>query len=452
MKTTRKVIETILVILILELSTYPLLAQQSFTLKQCVEYANKNNGNVINANYDVAIAEKKVNEQIGTMLPQIDASGSYTDNLKQNTTLLPGEMMGQPGTKVPVTMGTKHNVSGNVQLTQKIFDPTFGAALEASKISKQQAEQTLYKTNEQTAFNISGIYYQTLVIEKQKNSLRATLNASEKSLASTILKYQNGMAKKVDVDKIRVSYNNTKSQLQQYELSYKQSLNTLKFQMGMPVDSLVVLSDTVLNIQYQALEIETDSFNFENRVDYKLQKIGLSANETDRKRNIAGYLPSLSFNANYGYNAMRNSFDFTKSGGQWYPSSSIGLTLKVPIFDGLQRHARVSQSKLNIEKSKVTIHLTEQSIQVDISNYEMQYRNAIDNIRNEKDNLDLAESVYKNTQLEYQQGVSSPLDLVQAESSYRESQNNYYNKLLNLYIARIELEKAKGNLLNFINN
>ena len=452
MKTTRKVIETILVILILELSTYPLLAQQSFTLKQCVEYANKNNGNVINANYDVAIAEKKVNEQIGTMLPQIDASGNYTDNLKQNTTLLPGEMMGQPGTKVPVTMGTKHNVSGNVQLTQKIFDPTFGAALEASKISKQQAEQTLYKTNEQTAFNISGIYYQTLVIEKQKNSLRATLNASEKSLASTILKYQNGMAKKVDVDKIRVSYNNTKSQLQQYELSYKQSLNTLKFQMGMPVDSLVVLSDTVLNIQYQALEIETDSFNFENRVDYKLQKIGLSANETDRKRNIAGYLPSLSFNANYGYNAMRNSFDFTKSGGQWYPSSSIGLTLKVPIFDGLQRHARVSQSKLNIEKSKVTIHLTEQSIKVDISNYEMQYRNAIDNIHNEKDNLDLAESVYKNTQLEYQQGVSSPLDLVQAESSYRESQNNYYNKLLNLYIARIELEKAKGNLLNFINN
>jgi len=452
MKITKKLIESILLILILNVSTFSLLAQKSFTLKQCVEYANKNNGNVINGNYDVAIAEKKVNEQIGTMLPQIDASGSYTDNLKMSTTLLPGELMGQPGTQIPVKMGTKHNVSGSVQLTQKIFDPTFGAALEASKISKQQSEQTLRKTNEQTAYNISGIYYQTLVIEKQKNSLRATLDASEKSLASTILKYQNGMAKKVDVDKIRVSYNNTKSQLQQYELSYKQSLNTLKYQMGMPVDSLVVLSDTVLTLQYQALEIQTDSFNVENLVDYKLQKIGLSAYEIDRKRNMAGYLPSLSFNANYGYNAMRNSFDFTKSGEQWYPSSSISLTLKAPIFDGLQRHARVAQSKLNIEKSKVTIQLTEQSIKVDISNYEMQYRNAIDNIRNEKDNLDLAESVYKNTQLEYQQGVSSSLDLVQAESSYRESQNNYYNKLLNLYIARIELEKAKGNLLNFINN
>jgi len=434
------------------ISSFYLHAQKPLSLKECINYSNTNNSNIKNASYDVTISQKKVNEQIGTMLPQIDASGTYTDNLKLGTTVLPGELMGQPGTQIPVTMGTKHNLSGSVQLTQKIFDPTFGIALNAAKISKQLSEQTLTKTSEQTAYNISITYYQTLVIEKQMNSLRTTLVASEKLLESTELKHENGMAKKVDVDKIRLSYNNTKSQLQQSELSYSQSLNTLKYQMGMPVDSSIVLLDTVLNINFQTIEIQPDSFSVNNHIDYQLQKTNLSVYEMDKKRNIAGYLPSLSFNASYGYSAMRNKFDFTKSGGDWYPSSSIGITLKVPIFDGLQRQARVSQSRLNIEKSKVNIQLTEQSIKVDILNYEMQYRNSIDNIRNEKDNLDLAESVYKNTQLEYQQGVSSPLDLVQAESSYRESQNNYYNKLLNLYIARIELEKAKGNLMNFINN
>lgn len=425
---------------------------QGFTLKQCIKYANKNNGNIINANYDIAIAQKKVNEQIGAMLPQIDASGSYTDNLKLSTTVLPGELMGQPGTQIPVTMGTKHNLSGSVQLTQKIYDPTFGGALQAAKISEQLSEQTFRKTTEQTAYNISGTYYQTLVIEKQMNSLRATLVASKKSLASTELKYNNGMAKKVDVDKIRVSYNNTKSQLQQSELRYQQSLNTLKYQIGMPVDSSIVLLDTVLNIEIQTLEILPDSFSVDNRIDYQLQMINLSANEADKKRNMAGYLPSLSFSANYGYSAMRNEFDFTRSGGDWFSSSSIGFTLKIPIFDGLQRQSKVSQSRLNIEKSKVNIHLTAQSIKVDLSNSEIQYRNAVDNIHNEKDNLDLAESVYKNTQLQYQQGVGSSLDLVQAESSYRESLNNYYNKLLNLYIARINLEQSKGTLMNYINN
>jgi outer membrane protein TolC len=443
----------ILFVAILALSAFhPALFGQGYTLKQCVEYAKTNNGNVINANYDINIAQKKVNEQIGTMLPQVDASGSYTNNLKLGTTILPGELLGQPGTQVPVTMGTKHNLSGNVQLTQNIFDPSFGVALQAAKISKQLSEQTFRKTTEQTAYNICGTYYQTLVIEKQMNSLSATLAASEKLLTSTELKYKNGMAKKVDVDKIRVSYNNTKSQLQQSELSYKQSLNTLKYQMGMPVDGSIILLDTILNTDIQILEIQPDSFSVNNHIDYQLQKINLSIYETDKKRNMAGYLPSLSFNASYGYSAMRNEFDFTKSGGDWFPSSSVGITLKVPIFDGLQRHAKVSQSKLNIEKSKVNIHLTEQLIKVDLSNSEIQYRNAVDNIHNEKENLDLAESVYKNTQLQYQQGAGSSLDLVQAESSYRESLNNYYNKLLNLYIARINLEQSKGTLMNYINN
>ena len=452
MKRTLNVKGILFLIIFLVISNFYLHAQRSLTLKECINYSNTNNSNIKIASHDVTISQKNVNEQIGTMLPQIDASGTYTDNLKLNTTVLPGELMGQPGTQIPVTMGTKHNLSASVQLTQKIFDPTFGIALNAAKISKQLSEQTLTKTSEQTAYNISIAYYQTLVIEKQMNSLRATLVASEKLLESTELRHKNGMAKKVDVDKIRVSYNNTKSQLQQSELSYSQSLNTLKYPMGMPVDSSIVLLDTVLTVDIQTIEIQPDSFSIENHIDYQLQKTNLSIYEMDKKRNVAGYLPSLSFNANYGYSAMRDGFDFFNSGGGWYPSSSIGFTLKVPIFDGLQRNARISQSKLNIEKSKENIRLTEQSIKVELSNSEIQYRNAVDNIHSEKENLDLAESVYKNTQLEYQQGAGSSLDLVQSESSYRESLNNYYNKLLNLYIAKINLEQSKGTLLNYINN
>jgi len=452
MRRTLKFKEIIFLSLFFAIISFNLHAQKPLSLKECISYSNTNNSNIKISRYDVAISQKKVDEQIGTMLPQIDASGSYTDNLKLGTTVLPGELMGQPGTQIPVTMGTKHNLSGSVQLTQKIFDPTFGIALNAAKISTQLSEQTLKKTSELTAYNISITYYQTLVIGKQMNSLRATLVASEKLLESTGLKYKNGMAKKVDVDKIRVSYNNTKSQLQQSELSYSQSLNTLKYQMSMPVDSSIVLLETDLNINIQTIEIQPDNFSVDNHIDYQLQKTNLSVSELDKKRNSAGYLPSLSFNASYGYSAMRNKFDFTKSGGDWYPNSSIGVTLKVPIFDGLQRNAKISQSKLNIEKSMENIRLTEQSIKVELSNSEIQYHNAVDNIHSEKDNLDLSEYVYKNTQLEYQQGAGSSLDLVQAESSYRESLNNYYNKLLNLYIAKINLEQSKGTLMSYINN
>jgi len=440
-------------LVLIALCTLPLLAfGEGFSLKQCIDYANKANGNIVNANYDVEIAGRKVKEQIGSMLPQVDGSASYTDNLLLSTTLLPGEIINKPGTMVALQFGTQHNMNAAIQLTQKLFDPTFPLALRASKISESQAQQTYKMTKEQSAYNISVTYYQTLVIGKQLNTLRSTLSTSEKLLASTELKFKAGMSKQIDVDKIRVSYNNLKSQVQQSELNFSQSLNNLKYYMGMPVETGINLTDSVLNVDNQMLDALENDFNIENRTDYQLQKIALKAFEAEKSRNVAGYLPTLNMSVNLGANAMRKKFNFMDSSEKWYPNSSLVFSLRVPIFDGLQRQQRIAQANLNIHKNKVKLTQSEQSIQVDLSNYENQYRTAVNNIQNEKDNQTLSENVYKNTQLQYQQGMASSLDLVQAESSYNESTNNYYAKLLNLYIARINLEQGKGNLLNYINN
>jgi Outer membrane protein len=442
-----------LLITALLLIFFQLSYSQGFSLKKCIDYAQKNSSTIKNARLDVAISENKVQEQIGTMLPQIDASGSYKDNLKLQKTALPGELTGgEPGSTVLISMGTKHNASAGLSLNQKVFNPTSSIALKTARISKQQSEQNLQQTSEQLVYNVCVTYYQTLVIQKQTNALKATLDASNESLASTELKFKNGMAQRVDVDKIKVSCNNTRSSLQQSELSYKQSLNNLKYYIGMPVDSVIALTDTTLTIDLSPEEMSIDSFNVKNHIDYKIQQTSLSLNQANKKKEIAGYLPTLSFSASYDYNAMRNKFNFFDNDQKWLNSYGFGFTLSIPIFDGLQRKNRISQSKLEISKAEENIWQTTQSLKVNLSNYEIEYQNAIDNIRNEKDNLDLAQSVYQNTKLAYKMGTQSSLELVQAESSYREAQSNYFNKLLNLYIARIALEKSKGNLNEYVNS
>jgi outer membrane protein TolC len=293
-----------------------------------------------------------------------------------------------------------------------------------------------------------------MVIQKQLDNFLAILAASEQSLKSTELRNKNGMARKIDVDKIRVSYNNTKSQVEETELNCKQALNNLKYSMGMSVDSTIVISDSLAeNIAeiYGGSEEISNNY-FENRTDYQMRKTTVALYEADKLNNIAAYLPTVSIFANYGYQAMRSEFDVFNSGKEWYTSSAIGLNLKIPIFSGFERLAKVEQSQLNIEVAQENLRLSEQSIKVEFSNYTIQYRTALDNIQNEKENLALAESVYKTTQLEFAQGTGSSLDLVQAESSLRETQNNYYNKLLTLYVAKLDKKKAKGTLINYINN
>jgi len=425
---------------------------QTYSLKQCIEYARKNNSNVRIASLDSDISGKTVNEQIGKALPQIDISGSLEDNLNLMTQLLPGELMGKPGTYVPVQFGTKYNANGGIQLTQKIFDPSFWVGLKAAKISESMSEQNIRKTDEQMAYDVGAAYYRASIIKKQLENLEVILAASDRTLKSTELKYRNGLVKKIDVDKIKVSYNATYSQVQQTELSYKQALNNLKFYMGMPVDSSITLSEKLPDYADTSAVTGSNENFVENHIDYQIQKTNLMLYETDKQNNISAYLPSLSFYANYSYQAMRSEFDFFKAGKNWYNSSAIGLELKIPVFSGFQRYSRVEQSQLNIEKAMENLKLTEQSIKVGLSNNGIQYHNALDNIQMEKENLALAESVFKNTQLEFSQGTGSSLDLVQTESALRETQNNYYSKLLTLYIAKLDLEKSQGTLTNFINN
>jgi outer membrane protein len=441
-------------VIILFLWIFPIIAYgQSLSLKQCIGYAFEHNSNIKISQHNERIAQKKVNSQIGTLLPQVDLSCTVTNNLKLSTQLMPGELLGTPGVSVPVTFGSKYDLSAGLQLNQKILDVESWFDLKTANVEKEQSEINLQNTNEETTYNVSLLYYQTLIIQKQIEIYKATLKSSESTLLSTELKYKNGLALKLDVDKIRVSFNNTKSQLDQTELSYKQSLNNLKYQMGMPLDNNIELSDTLLNVDKEIYNKEAlEEYSFDNRIDYKLQKVNLKIQGYKKDKMISQFLPSLSFFADYNFEAMRNAFDFFESEKDWYKSYSIGLKLSVPIFDGLQKVNNLAESQIEVEKVEENIKLFEQSIRLELSNYEMQYNNAVDNLKNEKENLALAESVFQNTQLEFQQGKSSSYDLVQAESSLRESQNNYFNKLLNLYIARIDLEKSKGTLINFINN
>lgn len=427
---------------------------QGFSLRQCIDFATHNSGNQKISDYEMVIAQKKVSEQIGTMLPQIDGSVSYTDNLKLAQTMMPGELAGKPGELLPITFGSKHNASAGLQLTQKLFDPSFSVVLKASRVNEAYTKQNKQKVQEQTFYNVCYAYYQCLIINKQCSKLKATVSSSGTMLTSMELRFKNGLAKQIEVDKIRVSYNTTNSQLAQSELNYTQALNSLKYQMGMPADKNIYLTDTTstdINLNEAAMAIDGE-LNIENKVDYQLQQTNIKLQELQKKQTVMGYLPTLNFSAAFNYNAMRNSFSFFDHSQPWYNSYNIGLSLRVPVFDGFQRKHRVEQANMNIQKAKENAQMTELSIKLNVANYVTQYKNALDNIKNEKANLDLAQSVYESTQLQYNEGITTSLDLLQAESSLRESQNSYFNKLFLLLEARLDLEQAKGTLINYINN
>ncbi len=442
---------------------------ESLSIKDCIDYATQNNSNIKIARLNERIARQQVNEIRGSGLPQAKITGSYDDRLKIPLLVIPGG--GIPGAPTGnsgaggnsdnakgqgIPLGYQYNSSLTGEVTQMIINPSLWIGLKAAKSSSELSQQQTQQTRENTAYNIASAYYQVIVVQKQLSLLQSNLASTQQTLTNTQLQFDNGVAKQVDVKRLQVNTSNLESQIQQAQLNLMQVINQLKFQMGMPLTEQIALSDTALafNPQDRVLA-ETSEASYQNRIDYQILQTNLKLQELDRKNNTVGYYPTLNAVANYGYQAQGGDFAlFATNNNGWvdYNTATIGLRLNIPVFDGLQRHAKVQQSKLKADQLKENISLTKQSIDLETSNAFSKYSSTLQRIDADQQNVALAKDVYQITQLEFQEGVGTSTDVVEAETALRQAQNTYVTTLLDLYLARLDLEKSKGNLFTYIDS
>ncbi len=434
---------------------------KSFSLKECINYVKKQSSNIKNAKIQESIAEKKVNETLGSGLPQISVAGNLVDNLELPVQLIPGEFLGgAPGSTIPLKFGTKYSLGFTGQFSQLLFDGSFFIGVEAAKKATSYYKQNTESVSESAIYNVASAYYQTLIVQKQIDLLQYNIASLKKTLEDSKLLFENGKMKEVDVDRIQVSYNNLLFQERNANESLKQAYNVLKYQMSMPIEESIVLSDNSFarndslsfdaNKTFKSQEDKIESY--ENIADYRVLKTNMELLQLDKKNQISKYYPTLSAYGSYTYQSQREKFDLLTPRADWFKSYSVGIKLNIPIFTGGQTYARIQQSSLSIEKIEEDMKNARLGIDMQASNALIKYKNACDNVESETRNVNLAQKVYKITQLEYNEGTNTASDLVDSEMKYREAQTNYINSLLNLYIARLDLEKSKGNLIVYLDS
>jgi outer membrane protein TolC len=422
---------------------------QSFSLKKAVNFAITNHYQVKLSELDKQQVGYQKDELIASALPQISGVGSLDDNLQIQTTLLPSQIFGgKPGEFTAVKFGTQYNVTARIQGEFKLFDQTFWTGLKAIKVSDLYAEKNIRKAKEDVTYMVAAQYYQVVLLEKQLGTLSRNLAENDRLLAQTELKFRNGASRKIDLDRIKVNRNSAIYQIEQARTSLAQAQNNLKYNLGLPAEATITLTDTSL------LDVPTGSglqqWTVNNRTDYQLQEIQVSIAELNRAKNQAGYYPILSATGSYGTQALSNQFDFTDTKKQWYPNSVIGLRLNIPIFDGGQRHYRNQQNLLTATKASTNLNNLKVGISKDVANAQLSYDSKIRSINNERDNLSLAQDILTTTRFEFNNGSATAQDVLTAESSFNTAKNNYFNSLLQLYVSRLDLEKARGTLFTYL--
>lgn len=431
-----------------------LYAQQpdSFSLDQAVAYALENQVSIKNAVLDINISKAKVGEIRAIGLPHINASAQFVDNpilkrmyleVNENNAFTAG--MGRPGDIVVFENFFQLRSSGDVSATasQLIFDGSYFVGLKAAKTYNELAHRSLDKSKTDVVEAVTKAYYMVLVNRERMSLLDANIARLDTVLNQTRKMNQEGFIEKIDVDRLEVNYNNLLTEKSKSQNLFQVSKILLKYQMGMPIGDSISLSQSLSSLTFDTTFTDT-SINYDARPEYRLLQTNKKLQVLNLNKERMGALPSLSAFGSLGSFSQYTSFTPLFGNSMWYPYTMFGLNLSVPILDGFGRTYRSRQAKLEIEKAQNNLADFENIINFQVQQSKFNYLNSLKSLQAQKRNLELAEEVTRISKIKYQEGVGSNLELVTAETSYKEAQTNYYNALYDVIVSKIDYEKSLG--------
>ncbi|MFV8337446.1 TolC family protein [Flavobacterium sp. RSP29] len=425
---------------------------KSLTLKEAINYALENKADAKKAKLKVENSEYQIQEVRSQALPQISANGNLTYNPVIQTTVIDGTGFGAPGTTIQAAFGQKWVSTAGVSLTQAIFDQAVFTGLKAAKSTREFYQINEQLTEEQVIERVANNYYQVYVQRQKLTVIDSTYKNTTKVRNIIKGQFDNGLAKKTDLDRILVKISNINTQRQQVLNAVQIQENALKFYMGMPIETQIEIPQTAFEVSPQSL---SEIPNTANRTEYLLLKKQEQLLSYQKKAVEAGYYPTLSLNAGYNYIGQGPVMPLgakPSEGVYWSDFSSIGLNLKVPIFTGFSTRAKVRQTDIDLRTIKEDLNDTKLSLDLAFANAKTQIDNSLTIINNQRENAQLAKEVLDNTRNNYVQGLASLTDLLDAENSLTEAQNNYTSAILDYKLAEIQLIKSKGELKTLINN
>ncbi|MEN9335879.1 MAG: hypothetical protein RLZZ500_866 [Bacteroidota bacterium] len=416
----------------------------AFSLKEAIDHAIQHNYSAINANRDVEAAKKKKWETTTMGLPQISGNVNYQDNFRLQKSLIPAEFFGgQPGEFIPVTFGTKHNMTAALTLSQLIFDGSYLVGLQSAKTYLKISENAKVKTNQELREIVTTSYGNVLLADESIVIFERNKAALEKTLNDTREIYKNGFTEEENVEQLQITLASVNSALENVKRQKRIALDMLKLVLGVNLEDQLSLKDKLdyLTQTNMDLAILKEQFDVKNNIDYQIGQNTLTSSELLLKLEKSKALPSLGAQVNFGANSFGNKFTFFNADQQWFNYSNLGIGLTVPIFSSLGRSARTQQAKIAVDQSKTRLTETEQKLKLQFEKAKSDYEFSLEQLGTSKNNLKLAERIESKNQVKFKEGLTSSFDLTDAQRQLYTAQQTYLQAMVDVITKRAALEK-----------
>lgn len=435
-----------LLILIVIISSMSVSAQSlKISMKDAVQTALENNSEIKISSLSANQSHEKVREAYGNLMPEISAEGTYIRNTKLPVFYLPSAFFGNPdGGSIPIEIGEKNTYEGYLKFQMPLFNAAIYPGIRAAKTGELINQESLKGTKIKTVTDVKKSYLAALVLKQHLNLAEESFKRAIQRLEDIKRLYRQGLAADVDTLTAYIGATTIKPVISKLKNSVDNSMNGLKYLMGISADKNIELTDS---LSYSN-ETKTENIDeamltaLNNRFELKVLRLSIEAADELKSVEYSGHLPSLSAFGRVKIEAQSSDYKFTDY--QWPTSSFVGLQLSVPIFSGFKINSKVEHAEIEKNKAEEQLKSFNEYLVVEIKTSLAALIESKDNVEVQAKTVLLAERNYSMIQSRFKNGLSKLSDLLDAELVLKEAKTNYINEIFNHLTAKAEYEKVVG--------
>jgi len=404
------------------------------SLQDAINRGLKQNLGLLLSHADIGSARGQRWEQLSALLPHVTAA-PYVDASKINLPEI--GLSSFPGVTLPRSIGPFSYFDARAAVTQTLFDWKSVNATRAASQSLKSAAFTFKDARDLVVLAVGYVYLQAIADEARIETAEAQVKTAQALYDQAADQINAGTSPDIDGLRTKVELQNRQQQLIQAKNNLAIQKLTVARVIGLAPGQEFEFTD---KSPYQAIEAtsvdEVLGRAYASRSDFQAAMRDVRAAEFARKAAVAGYLPSLSFNADYG---LAGSHPSTATS-----VADVRGTLSIPIFQGGSVHADVLQADARLEQSRERLENLRAQIDSDVRAALLNLQSSADQVNVARSNIDLAEETLVQSRDRFSAGVTDTVEVVQSEEAVASAHEQYISSLYNYNYAKISLVRALG--------
>ncbi len=415
------------------------------SMKRAVEIALTPEGStrVALAMESVKQAQDRAREAKSAFLPTVDGTireTSETVNLKTFGINFPTI----PGFKIPAFVGPFNVFDARASAQQSIFSFSDIRKYQASRAAALATASDLNTTRDQVSDQVARAYLACLRADAALETAQANVDLSNALLKLANQEKDAGTGTGIEITRAQVQLANDQQHLIVADNDRRRAVLQLLRAMGLNLDSDVAFTD---RLSFAAVDVATLEASLaearQQRAELRAQQQHERVAQLNYSSVSAERLPSAAAFGDYG--AIGLAPDVSRA------TREVGISVKVPVFDGFRRDARRAESLSQYRQEKTRTRDLEQQIELDVRLALDSLRSAKAQVQTAEDGLMLAQNEVAQAQRRYQAGVTNSIEVTDAQTRLDRARDNRIAALYDYNLARIDLATATGTITEYVN-